>query len=142
MMETRLQSTVQSVIAILTAACFLAMNLGYVSRAAAADSWETWPRKTTGPGEEQNPVAAPNAADKGWETWPRKTNVPGMEQIPVTDPVWADQSEEAAGKKLATGRSYGTIGWIALGIVAVIGIGIAAGGGGGGGGTVTNPGHQ
>ncbi|MGZ9197205.1 MAG: hypothetical protein ACXW4I_12360, partial [Candidatus Deferrimicrobiaceae bacterium] len=66
------------------------------------------------------------------EVWPAKR----------TDP--AAKAGDAAEKKTATGRSYGTIGWIALGIAAAIGIAVAAsgGGGGGGGGTVTNPGHQ
>ena len=40
------------------------------------------------------------------------------------------------------GLSYGTIGWIALGTAAVIGIAIAAGGGGGGGGGSTTTVHH
>jgi len=74
------------------------------------------------------------AADP-WETWPKKASEPVMERkLP----------DDAAGEKSAAGISYGTIGWIALGIAAAIGIGIAASGGGGdsGGGTVVNPGHH
>ena len=37
---------VKSVVAILCAACFLTMSLGSVSPAAAAEAWETWPKKT------------------------------------------------------------------------------------------------
>jgi hypothetical protein len=111
-----LRSTIKSVVAILCAACFLTVNLGSVSRAIAADAWETWPKKTT---------------------------VPGVAPNPETDATGAANAGEAAGKETAKGRSYGTIGWIALGIAAVIGIGIAAGGGGGGGGgSTTNPGHH
>jgi hypothetical protein len=93
------------------------MSLGSVYRAAAADTWETWPKKTAEPGVEPKPSPDANGADK---------------------------AEDAEGKKAAKGRSYGTIGWIALGVAAVIGIGIgiAGGGGGDGGGVVTNPGHQ
>ena len=108
--------TIKSVVAILCATCFLTTSLGSVSRAVAADDWETWPKKPAEPVIEQKPVPGANgAANAG----------------------------NAAEKKTATGMSYKTIGWIALGIAAVIGIAIAAGGsGGGGGGTVTNPGHQ
>ena len=108
--------TIKSVIAILCAACFLTMSLGSVSRAVAADDWETWPKKTA---------------------------EPVLEQKPVPDANGAANAGDAAGKKTETGISYKTIGGIVLGIAAVIGIAIAAGGsGGGGGGTVTNPGHQ
>jgi hypothetical protein len=112
-----LRSTGKSAVAILCAASFLAMSLGAVSRPVAADTWQTWPNRT---GE------------------------PGTEQIPAADENGTAKAGDAAEKKTAKGRSYGTIGWIALGIAAVIGIGIAAGGGGGedGGGVVTNPGHQ
>ena len=41
---------VKSVVAILCAACFLTMSLGSVSRAVAAEAWETWPKKTAEPG--------------------------------------------------------------------------------------------
>ena len=114
---TRLRSTSKSVVAILCAACFLAMSLGSVSRAIAADNWETWPKKTTVPGVAPNPETEANRSAK---------------------------SEEAAGKETAKGRSSGKIWWIAAGTAVVIGIGIAiaAGGGGGGGEGSTNPGHQ
>jgi len=103
MRGTRLQSAVKSFVAILCAACFLTVSLGSVSRAVAADSWETWPKKTTEAGVEPKPATSANgAANAG----------------------------DAAGKKAATGLSSGTIGWIAVGAAAVIGIAIAAGGGG------------
>lgn len=103
MRGTRLRSTVKSVVAILCAACFLTMSLGSVSRAVAADTFETWPRKTAEPGVEPKPDTGANGAAK---------------------------AGDAAGKKTATGLSSGTIGWIAVGTAAVIGIAIAAGGGG------------
>ena len=106
MRGTCLRPTVKSVVAILCAACFLTMSLGSVSRAVAAEPWETWPKKTTEPGVETKPA-------------------------PETD--GAAKAGDAAGKKAATGLSSGTIGWIAVGVAAVIGIGIAVGGGGGGG---------
>ena len=66
-------------------------------------------------------------AAETWETWPKK---------PVgTDASGAEKAGEEGGKKTYAGMSAGTIGWIALGTAAVIGIAIAAGGGGGGGGT-------
>lgn len=105
--------TVKSVVAILCAVCFLTMSLGSVSRAAAADTWETWPKKTV---------------------------EPGVETKPPTDANGAAKAGDAAGKKAATGLSSGTIGWIAAGTAAVIGIAIAAGGGGGGG--STTPSHH
>ena len=101
----RLRSTVKSIVAILCAACFLSMSLGSVSRAVAADPFETWPKKTTEPGVEPKPAPETEGAAK---------------------------AGDAAGKKAATGLSSGTIGWIAVGIAATIGIGIAAGSGGGG----------
>lgn len=109
MRGTGLRSTGKSVVAILCAACFLTMSLGSVSRAVAADTFETWPKKTTEPGVEPTPA-----------------------------PDGAAQAGDAAGKKTATGLSSGTIGWIAVGVAAVVGIAIAAGGGGGGGGTTSN----
>ena len=125
------RSTGRSVVAILSAVCFLAMSMGSVTRAAAADdNWETWPKKPAEPVVPPKPVPDANGAGKAWELWPAKRTVP------------AAKAGDAAEKKTATGRSYGTIGWIALGIAAAIGIAVAAGGGGGGGGTVTNPGHQ
>jgi len=110
MRGTRLRSTVKSVVAILCAACFLTMSLGSVSRAFAADTWDTWPKKAS---------------------------EPGVEAKPGTDDNGAAKAGDAAGKKAATGLSSGTIGWIAAGTAAVIGIAIAAGGGGGGGSTTT-----
>ena len=104
MRGTRLRSTVKSVVAILCAACFLAVSLGSVSRAVAADAFETWPKKTT---------------------------EPGVEPQPATEADGAAKAGDAAGKKTATGLSSGTIGWIALGTAVVIGIAVAAGGGGG-----------
>ena len=112
-----LRSTIKSVVAILCVACFLTMSLGSVSRAIAADNWETWPKKTTVPGVAPNPEADANrAAEAG----------------------------EAAGKKTTKGISSGTIWWIAAGTAVVIGIAIAlaAGGSGGGDGGSTNPGHH
>jgi hypothetical protein len=129
--ELVIRSTGRSVVAILSAVCFLAMSMGSVTRAAAADdNWETWPKKPAGPVVPPKPVPDANEAGKAWEVWPAKRTEP------------AAKARDAAEKKTATGRSYGTIGWIALGIAAAIGIAVAAGGGGGGGGTVTNPGHQ
>jgi hypothetical protein len=95
---------VKSVIAILCAVCFLTMSLGTVSRAVAAETWETWPKKTAEPGVETKPTPPPEGAAKAGDT---------------------------AGKQTSTGLSGGTIGWIALGTAAVVGIAIAAGGGGG-----------
>jgi len=90
-------------VAILCAACFLTMSLGSVSRAVAADNFETWPKKTTEPGVAPKPATGANgAANAG----------------------------DAAGKKTAAGLSTGTIGMIAVGVAAVIGIAIAAGGNG------------
>jgi len=113
----RLRSTIRSVVAILCAACFLTMNLGSVSRAIAADPWETWPKKTT---------------------------VPGVAPNPETDANRAAKAAEAAEKEPAKGNSSGRNWWIAAGAAVVIGIGIAiaSGGGGGGDGGSTNPGHH
>ena len=83
------------------------MSIGTVSRAVAADA-ETW------------------------ETWPKKPAEAGAE-----DATGAAMAGEEAGKKTYAGMSAGTIGWIALGTAAVIGIAIAAGSGGGGGGSTT-----
>jgi hypothetical protein len=90
---------VKSVVAILCTVFFLAMIMGSVTRAVAADTFETWPRKSAEPG--------------------------------VTQPNGAAKAGDAAGTKTATGMSAGTIGWIALGAAAVIGVAVAAGGGGG-----------
>ncbi len=102
---TRSRSAVKFLVAILCAAAFLATSLGSVSRAIAADTWETWPKKATEPG------VAPKPADEG---------------------SGASNAGDAAGKNAAKGLSAGTIGWIAAGTAAVIGIAIAAGSGGGG----------
>jgi hypothetical protein len=95
----------KSVVAILCAACFLTMSLGSVSRAVAADAWETWPKKTAKPGVAPAPAPAPGANG-------------------------AAKEGDDAGKKAAAGLSSGTIGLMAVGAAAVIGIAIAAGGGG------------
>ncbi len=109
MRGARRGSMVKSVVAILCAACFLTMSIGTVTRAVAAETWETWPKKAVEPGVE-----------------------------PSTDAGGAAKAGEEAGKKTSTGLSTGTIGWIALGAAAVIGIALAAGGGGGGGGSTSN----
>ena len=109
MRGTGLRLTVRSVVALLCAACFLTVSIGTVSRAVAADAFETWPKKTTEPGVEPPP--------------------------PPTGTSGAATAGDAAGTKAATGLSTGTIGWIAVGAAAVIGIAVAAGGGGGGGST-------
>jgi len=103
MRGTHHRPMLKPVVAILCAACFLAMSLGSVSRAVAADSWETWPKKSAEPG-----VAPPSTEASG-----------------------AAKAGDAAGKSAATGLSSGTVGWIALGAAAVIGVAVAAGGGGG-----------
>jgi len=103
--RTRLRSTVTSLVAILCAACFLTVSLGDVSRAVAAETFETWPSK---------------AAE------------PGVERTPPTDASGAAKAGDAAGTKTATGMSSGTIGWIAAGAGAILLIAIAAGSGGGG----------
>ena len=112
-----IRTTIKSVVAILCAACFLTTSLGSVTRAIAADTWETWP--------------------------PKKTE-PGVPPKPDTDANQAAKAGEAEEEKTAKGKSSGTNWWIAAGTAVVIGIGIAiaAGGGGGGGSTTTNPGHQ
>ena len=111
------RTTVKSVVAILSAACLLATSLGSVTRAIAADTWETWP--------------------------PKKTE-PAVPLKPDTDANQAVKAGEAEEEKTALGKSSGTNWWIAAGIAVVIGIGIAiaAGGGSDGGSTTTNPGHQ
>ena len=80
-------------------------------------------------------TVSPAVAQETWETWPKKTVEPGAE-----DTTGAAAAGEEAGKKTYAGMSAGTIGWIALGTAAVIGIAIAAGSGGGGGGSTT-PAH-
>jgi hypothetical protein len=100
----RLRNTVKSLIAIVCAACFLTMSLGSVSRAIAADTWESWPKKTAEPGVQPPP--------------------------PPADTSGAATAGDTAGKKTSKGISSGTIGWIALGTAAVVGVVIAAGSGG------------
>lgn len=97
------RSPVKAVVAAVSIACFLAFAQGAVTRAVAADAWETWPPKKPAPGVETPPPDA-GAAKAG----------------------------EAAGKKTYAGLSAGTWGWIALGTAAVVGIAFALGGGGGG----------
>lgn len=80
----------------------------------------------------QGAVTQALAAEE-WETWPKKTA--------DTEASGAAKAGEEGGKKTYAGMSAGTIGWIALGTAAVIGIAIAAGGGGGGGGSTTPPIH-
>jgi len=105
----RRRSTLKCVVAILCAVCFLTVTLGSMSPASAAEEWEVWPKKSVQPG-------VGDSEDSG-----------------------AAKAGDAAGKKTWAGLSAGTIGWIALGTAAVIGIAIAAGGGGGG--SSTTPTH-
>jgi hypothetical protein len=81
----------------------------------------------------QGAVTQALAAEE-WETWPKKA--------PETEEGGAAEAGKAGGTKTYAGMSAGTIGWIALGTAAVVGIAIAAGGGGGsGGGSSTTPTH-
>ena len=108
-----IRTTSRSVVAILSAVCFLAMSMGSATRAVAADdTFETWPKKPAEPGGTPTPVPGANGAAQAGDT---------------------------AGVETSKGLSGGTIGWIALGAAAVIGIAVAAGGGGGGG--STTPAH-
>jgi hypothetical protein len=106
----RFRYSAKSVIAILCAACFLTFAQGAVTHALAAEEWETWP--------------------------PKKSVEPGVGD---SEADGAAKAGDTAGKKTWAGLSAGTIGWIALGTAAVIGIAIAAGGGGGG--SSTTPAH-
>ncbi len=117
MRGSHLRSTIKSVVAVLCAASFLTMSLGSVSRAVAADTWETWPNKMI---------------------------LPGVDPKPEEDAYRAAAAGEAAEKKPTKGTSSGTIWWIAAGTAVLTGIviAIAAGGGGGGGDSSTNPGHH
>jgi hypothetical protein len=76
----------------------------------------------------QGAVTQALAAEE-WETWPKKPA-----EMEASE---AAKAGDAAGKKTWAGLSAGTIGWIALGTAAVIGIAIAAGGGGGGSSTTS-----
>jgi hypothetical protein len=105
----RRRSALKCVVAILCAASFLTVTLGSIYPVSAAEEWEVWPKKPVQPGVE------------------------------VPEPSGAAQAGEAAGTKAGAGLSAGTIGWIALGAAAVIGIAVAAGGGGGGGGGSSTP---
>jgi hypothetical protein len=81
----------------------------------------------------QGAVTQALAAEE-WETWPKKPS--------EVEAGGAAKAGEDGGKKTYAGMSAGTIGWIALGTAAVVGIAIAAGGGGGGGGgSSTTPSH-
>jgi len=140
-----LRTTIKSIVAILSAACFLATSLGSVTRAVAADdAFEPWPKKPAEPVVAPKPVPDADGAAKAWEMWPIKKTEPVIEQKPMTGADGAAKVGDAAEKKTASGKSSGTSWWIAAGTAVVIGIGIAiaAGGGGGGGSTTTNPGHQ
>jgi hypothetical protein len=144
MLGNRLRSTINSIVAILCAASFLAMSIGTDSRADAAENWELWSEKTAEPGKGQKTATDANQAAKDWETWPKKEAKPVIEQKPATEANGAAKVGETAEKKTAKEKSSGTAWWIAAGTAVVIGIGIAiaAGGGGGGGEGSTNPGHQ
>jgi hypothetical protein len=76
----------------------------------------------------QGAVTQALAAEE-WETWPKKA--------PENEAGGAAEAGKAGGAKTYAGMSAGTIGWIALGTAAVIGIAIAAGGGGGGSSTTS-----
>lgn len=100
----------QAAIAVLSATLFLAFTVASPVTASAAETWETWPKKAVEPGIDSKPAA------------------------PVPPPSGsgpAASAGKAAGEKTAEGMSAGTIGWIALGAAAVVGIAVAAGGGGG-----------
>ncbi len=168
MRGTRLRPAGKSLVSILCIASFLTMTLESVSPAVAADTWETWPRESTEPDAVQRPAPDASGAAKDWETWPRSRPVPetlqppaadngaatvpeslpkatadpAMVPVPVPGANAAAKDEDAAKKKASKGKFYRTIGWIALGVAAVVGIAIAAGGGGDEGGAVTNPGHH
>ena len=62
MSESRSRSSVKSIVAVLCTACFLTMSLGSVSRAVAAETWETWPPKKS-----VEPGVQPGAANAGDE---------------------------------------------------------------------------
>ena len=69
MRGTRLRYTIKSYVAILCAACFLAVSMGSVTRAVAAEGFETWPKKATGPGAEGTAGAAKAGEDGGEKTY-------------------------------------------------------------------------
>jgi len=113
MRGTRHRSSIGSGVAVLCAVCFLTVSLGSVSRADAAETWETWPKKTAEPGVEAKPS-------------------------PPGQPAGAAKEGEEAGKDVKKGVSSGTIGWITAGAAGVIAILIAASGGNGGSTTTTS----
>ena len=125
MRRTGRWSSVKPVIAILSAVCFLAMSLGSVTRAVAAEAFETWPKKPAEPaGAPIPPASVPPASVP-------PASVP-PEGFPPAGDTGAAVAGDAAGQQASTGLSAGTIGWIALGAAAVIGIAVAAGSGGSG----------
>lgn len=105
----RFRSAMKSVVAVLCAACFLTMTFGAASRAIAADEWPVWPKKGAEPGVEATPTPPP----------------------PQVQPAGAAKEGSEAGQAVKKGTSAGTIGWVAAGLAAAIGIGVAASGGGG-----------
>ena len=118
----RLRTTIKSVVAILCAACFLTMSLGSVSRTIAADTWETWPKKTTVPGVDAEIRKRMRTARSAGSGRGRRRG--------------KETATDAKGRSIRK-NSW----WIAAGTAVVIGIAIAmaAGGGGGGGGTIDEP---
>jgi len=79
------------------------MSLGSVSRAVAADTFETWPKKTTEPGVAVAAAPAPKANG-------------------------AAKEGDNAGKKAAAGLSSGTITAMAVGAAIIIGVAVSSGG--------------
>ena len=69
MRGARLRSTIRSAVAVLCTACFLTVSIGTVSNAVAAETWETWPKKTVEPGTEDATGAAKAGEDGGAKTY-------------------------------------------------------------------------
>jgi hypothetical protein len=115
----RSRSPLKTIVAALSAACFLAFAQGAVTYAVAAD-----------PVPPSEPSTVPPAGST-WETWPPKKPIPGVES-PAT-------AGEFGGQQTSSGISAGTWGWIAGGAAAAILIGVAVSGGGGG--SSTTPSH-
>jgi len=130
MRRTGRWSSVKPVIAILSAVCFLAMSLGSVTRAVAAEAFETWPKKPAEPAGAPIPPASVPPASVPPASVPPASVPP--EGFPPAGDTGAAVAGDAAGQQASTGLSAGTIGWIALGAAAVIGIAVAAGSGGSG----------
>ena len=105
----RFRSAMKSVVAVLCAACFLTMTFGAASRAIAAEDWPVWPKKSAEPGVVTTPTPPP----------------------PQVQPSGAAKEGSEAGQAAKKGISAGTIGWVAVGLAAAVGIGVAASGGGG-----------